>query len=85
MDYLTIIGFAASFLSSATFVPQIFKAIKTKRLEDVAWGMLILNDLAAALWLIYGINLEIHPLILSSSVVVFSSSLLLILKSIYKR
>jgi MtN3 and saliva related transmembrane protein len=85
MDYWIIIGFSASILSSATFVPQVYKAIKTKRLRDVSWGLMLLVDLSSALWLIYGIKFSIQPLILSSSINVFLSSLLAILKFVYKR
>ena len=85
MDFWNITGFSASILSAATFVPQVYKAIKTKHLRDVSWGLLLLVDLSSALWLIYSIKFGIQPLLLSSSITMLSSSLLVVLKLVYKR
>jgi|WetSurMetagenome_2_1015567.scaffolds.fasta_scaffold145886_1 MtN3 and saliva related transmembrane protein len=85
MDYWNIIGFTASILSAATFVPQVYKALKTKHLRDVSWGLLLLVDISSVLWLIYGIKFQLQPLILSSAITIFSTSLLVVLKLVYKR
>jgi MtN3 and saliva related transmembrane protein len=80
MDYWNIIGFTASVLSATTLIPEVIKAVRTRHLRDVAWGMLFLQFTSSWLWLIYGIRFYIGPLILSSSINVALSSALISLK-----
>ena len=54
MDTLTFLGFAAGALTSLSFAPQVARAWRTKKLDDVSpWTMGALT-LGLALWATYG-------------------------------
>jgi len=55
--FWTLIGLSAAILTSSGFVPQVIKGIRTKRLEDVATGMLVIWIAGTALWFLYGWHL----------------------------
>jgi uncharacterized membrane protein/uncharacterized protein with PQ loop repeat len=51
---LQIIGITAGILTSASFIPQLVKTVKTKEAEDVSLFMLLTRGVGLALWIIYG-------------------------------
>jgi len=53
-----IIGSTAAILTMFSFVPQIFKVLKTKSAKDVSLTTLIQLSLGVLLWIIYGIYLR---------------------------
>ena len=58
MDYVTFIGFLAGALTTLAYLPQVFKAWKTKRTKDVSLGMFSILTIGILLWLVYGIFLN---------------------------
>jgi MtN3 and saliva related transmembrane protein len=83
MDIWNTIGFTASLLGAITYAPEVLKAIKSKHLNDVSWGMLTLVLVSSTLWFIYGVKFEILPVILSSLINVIFSAVLISLKHVY--
>ena len=53
-----IIGFAAAFLTTIAFVPQVLKVFKTKSVDGLSLTTYLLYVSGLALWFIHGINLE---------------------------
>ena len=53
--YDSLIGISAAFLTTLSFVPQIIKAYRTKRMKDVSRYLMILFTTGSILWIIYGI------------------------------
>ena len=53
---LPIIGFAATSFAVSSTVPQIGKALKTKRSEDVSIRFIIVLIIGLLLWVVYGIG-----------------------------
>ena len=53
--YDSLIGISAAFLTTLSFVPQIVKAYRTKRMKDVSRYLMILFSAGSILWIIYGI------------------------------
>jgi uncharacterized protein with PQ loop repeat len=51
----TIIGISASTLTMFSFIPQIFRSLRTKSVKDVSPVTLFQLSSGAALWMIYGI------------------------------
>ncbi len=76
------IGITAAILTSFCFIPQIIQGIRTKRLEDVSYGMLITLLTGIFLWLIYGIYLN-NWIIISANLFAFITNLTLILLKKY--
>jgi MtN3 and saliva related transmembrane protein len=53
--YDSLIGKSAAFLTALSFVPQIIKAYRTKRMKDVSRYLMTLFTTGSILWIIYGI------------------------------
>lgn len=66
IDYLGLLGV---FLSSITFVPQVYKAWTTRSVGDLsAWMLLILMGNVTT-WLVYGIVRKDLSLILANGII----------------
>ena len=68
MDIVELIGYAAAFLATLAFLPQVIKSYKSKSTGDLSWGMLSLIASALFLWLVYGIMIFSMPLILEDAI-----------------
>ncbi len=75
-----IIGYTASILSASTFVPEVISAVKSRHLNDLAWGMLALLVMNNLLWVIYAVYFAIFPVVLSSSLNVIMGMILVVIK-----
>jgi MtN3 and saliva related transmembrane protein len=68
MRLTTLIGFIAGTLTTLSFVPQVLHAFRSKRCDDLSWGMLLTFSAGVVLWLLYGIRLWAMPVILANAV-----------------
>ena len=84
MGWITLLGFAAGTLTTLSFVPQVHKAWRSKRCDDLPLSMLLAFGAGVALWLIYGVVLRKSPIIVANAVTLALILLLLILKLRYK-
>jgi MtN3 and saliva related transmembrane protein len=50
----SIIGILASILTTSSFLPQIIKAYRTKKMDDVSQYLMILFTSGSILWIVYG-------------------------------
>ena len=66
VDLMTIIGLAAAFCTTFSFVPQVTQAWRTRSTKDISLGMFTLMTLGIVLWGIYGVVRMDLPLILSN-------------------
>jgi MtN3 and saliva related transmembrane protein len=83
--WVTLLGFAAGTLTTLSFVPQVHKAWRSKRCDDLSLGMLLAFGLGVFLWLIYGLVLRDLPIILANGVTLALILVLLWLKARYRR
>lgn len=85
MSWIDYIGYIGSFLTSLTFVPQVYKSWRTKSVGDVSVWMILIVISSSAIWLLYGFGIHSGPVI-SANIVVFSLSwLLLYFKLTFKK
>ena len=77
------LGFTAAAIGTSLMLPQIIKSIKTKKVDDISLGMLILYFLNCLLWLIYGILIVVWPVIVSNFIALIISIIQLVLKIKY--
>ena len=84
MDYYTIIGMVAAFCTTASFLPQAIRVIRTKRTRDISLGMYLMFTMGIFLWLLYGILTRDIPIIIANAVSFVLSFTILILKLKYK-
>lgn len=72
MNWIEYVGLAAGTLSTAAYVPQVYRTWRTKAVEDISLAMYISMTAGTALWLVYGL---LH----SASAVVIANSVALVL------
>ncbi|MHB1286192.1 MAG: SemiSWEET transporter [Leptospirales bacterium] len=80
----TFIGFLAGMLTTASFIPQVLKAWKTRDTRSLSWVMYILFSIGVALWLWYGFMLASIPIILFNAITLILSLSILVLKAFYR-
>ncbi len=87
MDILliNIVGYTASVVGTSLMLPQMYRSLKTKSVEDLSWGMLILYFLNCALWLMYGILIGAMPVIITNAVALLISIIQIALKMRYSK
>lgn len=84
LDLYEIIGLVAATLTTAAYVPQAYKAYKTKSAGNVSFTMYIIMLVGILLWLVYGIHLNSLAMILANSISAILTFLILYLKVKYK-
>ncbi|MDD4899079.1 MAG: SemiSWEET transporter [Candidatus Omnitrophica bacterium] len=72
-----IIGMSAAVLTMFSFVPQIFKVLKTKSEKDLSLATLLQLSLGVVLWIAYGIARK-DPIIIIANVVTIATLLILL-------
>lgn len=77
MEY---IGFLAGALTTASFVPQVWKAWRTRSVADFSLGMLLMFNAGILLWLVYGLATGALPVTIANAVTLALTIVLLILK-----
>lgn len=79
-----MLGFAAGFLTTIAFIPQVHKIWKTKSADDVSLATFAAFTLGVVLWLLYGIARQEPPIIIWNSVTLVLAVAILVMKVKYK-
>ena len=85
IDYIEIIGLIAAFLTTASFLPQVYKTWKTKDVSSLSLPMLTMFFIGVVMWLIYGVLKESLAIILANAITVISLFLLVYFKIKYRK
>lgn len=80
-----VIGYLAGTLTTLSFVPQVVRAWRARRTDELAWGWLIIFELGLGLWLAYGVILHNWPMILANIITMTLCSLLMLMKYRYSK
>jgi len=81
---MEIIGLIAATLTTAAYVPQVYKTWKEKSTKDISLSMYAVLLSGVLLWLVYGIYLESLPIILSNIITSMLLLFMLFMKLKYK-
>ncbi|MFA5780000.1 MAG: SemiSWEET transporter [Elusimicrobiota bacterium] len=84
MNFVTILGLTAGTLTTFAFLPQLFKAWKSKSTSDISLGMFIILCAGILLWIAYGFFIKSFPVIISNAVTFILCMLILYFKIKYK-
>jgi len=68
MNIANIIGLLAGAFTTAAFIPQVIKTLKTRSTKDISLGMFLVTSTGLALWLLYGILAGALPVIVANSI-----------------
>lgn len=80
MQWTSIIGNAAAFLTTISFLPQALKIIRSGQTRQLSLPMYLLFVSGVSLWLVYGIKEQQLPIILGNAVTLLLSGIILIFK-----
>lgn len=83
--FVTMVGSLAAALTTGSFVPQLVRAVRTKRMHDVSPYLMTLFASGTTLWLGYGIFREDWVIIGANATGTALNLALLYLKYRYKR
>lgn len=84
MNWIETIGLIGAFLSSVTFIPQVYLAWKSKSVGDLSLLMILIVITSTVVWLVYGIALSLWPVIIANSIIFVLATLLMIFKLSFK-
>ncbi len=82
---VTIIGIMATVFAVSSSIPQIIKALKTRKTDDVSIWLVVVLIIGLSLWVIYGIGINDLLISIANSIAVAINIFLLILKIKYSR
>ncbi|HVN98774.1 MAG TPA: SemiSWEET transporter [Steroidobacteraceae bacterium] len=74
------IGYAAAFLTTVSFLPQVIKVWRSRSTRDISLATYGMFTLGAALWLAYGLVIQAMPVIIANSVTVVLAAAVLVAK-----
>lgn len=74
------IGSTAAALTTCSFIPQVWRVLKTRHTKDISLGMYALFTGGVSLWLVYGILLGAWPIIIANCITLVLAGMVLILK-----
>lgn len=80
MDTVTLIGYLAAFCTAFSFVPQVYKIIRTRNTESISLAMYALFVTGVFFWLVYGILIWSLPVIFANVLTLTLAASVLILK-----
>ncbi|MFZ1808990.1 MAG: SemiSWEET family transporter [Cyclobacteriaceae bacterium] len=84
MDWIQIAGHTGALLSSITFVPQVYKVWTSKSVRDLSLTMMLIVFTSTIIWLVYGVALDLWPVILANGFICVLSVLLIYFKLTFK-
>lgn len=68
MKLIDIVGYIAATLTTAAFLPQVFKVWQSKSTKDLALPTLLSFIAGVLMWLIYGLLVQSTPIIIANIV-----------------
>ena len=80
MTWIEVVGHTGAFLSSITFMPQVYKVWQTKSVGDLSLAMMFIVFTSTLVWLVYGFALNLWPVILCNGIICLLSVLLIYFK-----
>ena len=80
-----IFGYSAAILTTAAFLPQLLKTLKTKKADDVSLTTLIMFIIGVLSWIIYGYKISSIPIFIANLITLILNLLILISKLYFSK
>ena len=84
-EWAEIMGHIGAFLSSITFIPQVVKAWQSKSVGDLSMSMMLIVFTSTLVWMVYGVSLNLLPVIICNTIIMLLSALLIYFKIAFKK
>ena len=82
---IEIFGYIAAVLTTAAFLPQLIKTLKTKKADDVSLITLIMFIIGVLCWIIYGYKISSTPILIANLITLLLNLLILISKIYFSK
>ena len=82
---IEIFGYIAAILTTAAFLPQLIKTLKTKKADDVSLITLIMFIIGVLCWIIYGYQISSIPILIANLITLILNLLILISKIYFSK
>ena len=82
---IDIFGYLAAILTTAAFLPQLIKTLKTKKADDVSSTTLIMFIVGVFSWIIYGYAISSKPILIANLVTLILNLMILISKIYFSK
>ena len=76
-DGVELIGFAAAFLTTIAFIPQVMQVWKSKSVEGLSLTTYIIFIIGVFLWFLYGWSIGSLSMIIANFITVLLSSIII--------
>ena len=80
-----IYGYFAAILTTAAFLPQLIKTLKTKKADDVSLTTLLMFITGVLSWIIYGYKILSTPILIANSITLMLNLMILISKIYFSK
>ena len=84
MEYIEILGLIAATLTTAAFVPQVYKTYVHKSTKDISLTMYSVLLTGVLLWVVYGLYIKSLPIVAANTITALLLILMLLMKIKYK-
>ena len=84
MEIADLFGYAGTVTGVSFMIPQVYRTYKTKSVEDISWGMLVLFFLNCVFWLVYAILSNAIPVGLTNGLALIVTIIQITLKILYR-
>ena len=80
-----IFGYFAAILTTAAFLPQLIKTLKTKKADDVSLTTLVMFIVGVLSWIIYGYEISSSPILVANLITLVLNLFILISKIYFSK
>ena len=80
-----IFGYFAAILTTAAFLPQLIKTLKTKKAYDVYLTTLVMFIIGVFSWIIYGYKISSSPILIANFITLVLNLMILISKLYFSK
>jgi len=80
-----IYGYLAAILTTAAFLPQLIKTLRTKKADDVSLTTLVMFIIGVLSWIIYGYKISSTPIIMANFITLILNLLILFSKIYFSK
>lgn len=79
------LGLMAGTLTTASFIPQVWKIWQTRSARDLSWGMVAVFTLGTLLWLLFGIKVQSVSITTANAITFTLSLAICIMKLVFDK
>ena len=80
-----IFGYFAAILTTAAFLPQLIKTLKTQKADDVSMTTLVMFIIGVLSWIIYGYKISSTPILIANLITLILNLFILISKIYFSK